>query len=362
MNGGTPWRSSQPPRAPQPPPPPRPQPPPPQAWQAAPYAHYPGPGSQPATAYVAASRREPESNKSYVVTLLLSIFLGLWGVDRFYLGKSPSAAVKLFTFGGFGYWWIGDILYTLFGRQTDVYGRKLAGYEKHKKTVWRVIGWYFAVSFGIGAVAGLIAASFDSTGPTAVGWGLLATLLVGVAVAGAVLLRRRGHSTPAWIKRKADPVPASIRNLIDKLTELRGLYVVHAAAGNKHAASVIRQIDSLVANVTALFARLRSKATRAERGRVEDDYEDKLGKLVAALDRDYLLDVMANPQHWHEPEHRIEDMQHAIEEVDDELLERIRQLNAERGRRFQIPANMLIGPRKDQDDWQRDFDKASRSE
>jgi hypothetical protein len=43
------------------------------------------------------------------VTLLLSIFLGGFGVDRFYLGHYKEGLGKLFSFGGLGVWTLIDI-------------------------------------------------------------------------------------------------------------------------------------------------------------------------------------------------------------------------------------------------------------
>lgn len=48
--------------------------------------------------------------RNYIVALLLSIFLGWLGVDRFYLGQGGTGILKLITFGGFGFWWFIDIL------------------------------------------------------------------------------------------------------------------------------------------------------------------------------------------------------------------------------------------------------------
>lgn len=47
--------------------------------------------------------------KDPTVSLILSIFLGTLGVDRFYIGKIGAGVGKLLTFGGLGVWWLIDI-------------------------------------------------------------------------------------------------------------------------------------------------------------------------------------------------------------------------------------------------------------
>ena len=47
--------------------------------------------------------------KSPTTALMLSIFLGYLGVDRFYLGHVGLGLGKLFTGGGLGVWWLIDI-------------------------------------------------------------------------------------------------------------------------------------------------------------------------------------------------------------------------------------------------------------
>lgn len=63
--------------------------------------------------------------KSWMVALLLSMFLGFWGADRFYIGRTRSAIVKLLIIGGFGVWWLSDIILIASDYRKDAKGQPL---------------------------------------------------------------------------------------------------------------------------------------------------------------------------------------------------------------------------------------------
>jgi TM2 domain-containing membrane protein YozV len=63
--------------------------------------------------------------KSWLTTLLLAIFLGGLGVDRFYTGHIGLGVVKLITCGGAGIWAIIDIILIATGKRTDSNGNPL---------------------------------------------------------------------------------------------------------------------------------------------------------------------------------------------------------------------------------------------
>lgn len=52
---------------------------------------------------------------SWSRTLFLSITLGGFGIDRFYLGLWKSAIGKLFSFGGLGVWTLVDVILVALG-------------------------------------------------------------------------------------------------------------------------------------------------------------------------------------------------------------------------------------------------------
>jgi TM2 domain-containing membrane protein YozV len=63
--------------------------------------------------------------RRWLVALLLSIFLGYLGIDRFYIGRTRSAIVKLVTLGALGVWWLSDIILIAGEWRKDAWGRPL---------------------------------------------------------------------------------------------------------------------------------------------------------------------------------------------------------------------------------------------
>ena len=92
------------------------------------------------------------SDKSFVVTWLLALLLGMFAADRFYLGKVGTGLLKLFTFGGLGVWVLVDLILVLTGAQRDKQGRMLAGYDQNKKVAWIVSAAVIALSMLISGV------------------------------------------------------------------------------------------------------------------------------------------------------------------------------------------------------------------
>ena len=208
-------------------------------------------------------------------------------------------------------------------------------------------------------------ASFDSQGPTTFGWILIAILAVAALAAGLFLFLRprRMSGQPVKAKRTADPVPPKVR------TRLRRTHQTPAGLRAPRSGRRPRCGRSRQANRFTCLERDRTfPATRRQvqqggaRSRYEIEYEETLGYLAGALDRDYLLDILANPRLWEHPESLIRKVQEAVAAVDDQIVGNIRQVNAKRGLVFQVRLDNLRGARGAMDDWQRDFNRASGAE
>ena len=79
--------------------------------------------AQAAFAYAATNNANADvSRKSRLVALLLAVFLGYFGVHRFYAGQIATGIVYLFTFGLLDLGWVVDIIRIALGCYRDGQG------------------------------------------------------------------------------------------------------------------------------------------------------------------------------------------------------------------------------------------------
>ena len=65
------------------------------------------------------------SPNDWVVCFILVIFLGFWGVHRFYVRKIGTGILMFLTFGGFGIWWFIDLILIAVASFRDKEGRQI---------------------------------------------------------------------------------------------------------------------------------------------------------------------------------------------------------------------------------------------
>ncbi|GAA1840175.1 hypothetical protein [Agromyces salentinus] len=200
----------------------------------------------------------------------------------------------------------------------------------------------------------------STTGGTEGGGGLVLGLAIGAAVivagAGAafgMLRARRRRGTPD--ARLPDP----IRRHVATLRSLGVAYAQVGTAGNQVAAQTATDVNGIAVNVEELFTRLDQRSGADQRGLAAIELDATLRKLTAALDRDYLLDILTHPQLWDDPDERVREVRTAVTAVSEELVANIKQVNARRGLHFQVSLDGLIGRRSELQEWERAFEQAA---
>ncbi|MFE5395134.1 TM2 domain-containing protein [Streptomyces sp. NPDC056568] len=108
-----------------------------QPGQQPPPGGYQAPGYQPPPGYYAPDPNvpfgydpygRPYSDKSKIVAGILQLFLGSFGIGRFYVGNVGMGIAQLLTCGGLGFWALVDgIIYLVSNDRTDAQGRILRG-------------------------------------------------------------------------------------------------------------------------------------------------------------------------------------------------------------------------------------------
>lgn len=65
------------------------------------------------------------SDKSWLAAVVISVFLGVLGIDRLYLGHTGIGLAKLLTLGGLGIWALVDTVLIAMRKVSDSHGRPL---------------------------------------------------------------------------------------------------------------------------------------------------------------------------------------------------------------------------------------------
>jgi TM2 domain-containing membrane protein YozV len=105
--------------------------------------------TQPVAANQIEPAQEGAGQKSFLVAWLLSLLLGFFGADRFYLGKIWTGVLKLVTLGGLGIWWLVDLILILGGAGRDANNQPLDGAKQYEAVAWIVSA---VVVVGLGAL------------------------------------------------------------------------------------------------------------------------------------------------------------------------------------------------------------------
>ncbi|MFV0432755.1 MAG: hypothetical protein ACK5LO_02055 [Leucobacter sp.] len=180
---------------------------------------------------------------------------------------------------------------------------------------------------------------FDGGGVVLTGAAVVALIAV---IGGAAIFarRRRKRATKQIVSSRRltkelegalnGPDGEFVRDAIDELDRRAAAYP-----------DLATPLTSLARHVSELFVRVRKRGTDQQVRLLQAKYKDTLSKLLKALDDDYYGDIQQNPQFWSSPDERLNEVRRAVDSVDAQAVENIRQVNESRDLEFKVALDSL---------------------
>lgn len=127
---------------------------------------------------------------------------------------------------------------------------------------------------------------------------------------------------------------------LQKLAKIYGSNTVSNVGSNFIRANI--EIENLLKNLSELFGRLNRKSNRQSQRLAEQSYLSTVKKLNGALSEDYFGDLIKNPNLWENSGEKAKKVLDALESVNRQVIENIRQVNASKELEFQIALDTIL--------------------
>lgn len=175
-------------------------------------------------------------------------------------------------------------------------------------------------------------------------FGGVALVVVAGATLGVILFARRrrdarGKNSRAIHARLEKDLAEALNGedgdfIQDSIEALDRWSAAHATIGPR--------VTGMTRHVSELFVRVHKRGSEQQLRLLQSKYKDTLSKLRKALNDDYYGDIVNNPQYWGNPEGRLAEVSLAIDSVDQQAVENIRQVNESRDLEFKVALDSLI--------------------
>lgn len=134
-------------------------------------------------------------------------------------------------------------------------------------------------------------------------------------------------------------------DLRKELTEFQKLSKVYARSnGDRRLQTASAGMETLLKNMSELFSRLnrKGKATTQSQRLAEQSYLITTRKLNEALGEEYFGDIVTHPNLWEDSEKKAERVLEALNSVNRQVIDNIRQVNASKELEFRIALDTIL--------------------
>lgn len=166
--------------------------------------------------------------------------------------------------------------------------------------------------------------------------GILLAVLSGIAV--ILVKRRKSHNKNDTNNYSFRKMPKTIRSAI---SSFRKAVDLHKDLKSYSLYEPSQRLISRLVDLEEVMDKLPKNDQR--RMILEVEYVERLQKLTEAIGKDYYLNILEEPNHWDEPNKKLQRVKDAVFALREQVLDSIRQINNSSNLEFKIALDSIIG-------------------